>query len=186
MDPDLIKEYLHQYDLDARAAGEFRAVQISQEAEQVIHLAESRAKAQGHPNVEPEDILRGILDAGECAASQMLLSLEADPEELRRELGGVSVPVPAAEMEGEARESDEQEENMMEKIWDGCHGESTGRRLRSDDRKGRCDREADPDPFQQDKEQSGPDRGAGSRKDRSGGRTGTADRGRGGPGESEG
>ena len=49
MDPDLIKEYLHQYDLDARAAGEFRAVQISQEAEQVIHLAESRAKAQGHP-----------------------------------------------------------------------------------------------------------------------------------------
>lgn len=115
MDPNLIEEYLHQYDLDARTAGEFRAVQISQEAEQVIHLAESRAKTQGHPNVEPEDILRGILDAGECAASQMLLSLEADPEELRSELGGGSAPVPAGEMEGEARESDEQEENMMEK-----------------------------------------------------------------------
>ena len=29
MDPNLIEEYLHQYDLDARTAGEFRAVQIS-------------------------------------------------------------------------------------------------------------------------------------------------------------
>lgn len=115
LDPNLIEEYLHQYDLDARAAGEFRAVQISQEAEQVLHLAESRAKAQGRQNVEPEDILRGILDAGECAASQMMLSLDADPEELRGELGGSNAPVPAAEPDGEAEETEGQEENMMEK-----------------------------------------------------------------------
>ena len=51
LDPNLIEEYLHQYDLDARTAGEFRAVQISQEAEQVLRLAESRAKAQGRQNV---------------------------------------------------------------------------------------------------------------------------------------
>ena len=111
LDPNLIEEYLHQYDLDARTAGEFRAVQISQEAEQVLRLAESRAKAQGRQNVEPEDILRGILDAGECAASQMLLSLDADLEEL----GGGNAPVPAAESDGEAVATEGQEENMMEK-----------------------------------------------------------------------
>ena len=76
LDRNLIEEYLRQYDFDANAGGSFHGVQVSGEAEEVLHLAEQRAKAQGHENVEPEDLLRGILDAGECAASQLILSLK--------------------------------------------------------------------------------------------------------------
>lgn len=93
LDQNLVEEYLHQYDYDAKAGGSFHAVQISGEAEQVLHLAEQRAKAQGHQQVEPEDILRGILDAEDCAASQLLVSLAADPEEIRRDLTGGGLPV---------------------------------------------------------------------------------------------
>ncbi len=100
LDKDLIEDYLHQYDLDARAAGDFRAVQISEEAEQILHLAESRAKSRERSNIEPEDVLRAIIDAGECAASQMILSLDGDLGEIRRGLDGITSqignePVPA-------------------------------------------------------------------------------------------
>lgn len=33
LDKDLIEDYLHQYDLDAKADGDFRSVQVSEEAE---------------------------------------------------------------------------------------------------------------------------------------------------------
>lgn len=84
---ELIEEYLRQYDFDASAGGDYHGIQVSREVEEVLHLAESRSKAQGHENLEPEDLLRGILDSGDCAASQLLLSLKADPEEIRRDLG---------------------------------------------------------------------------------------------------
>lgn len=83
---NLMEEYLHQYDFMASAQGNFHAVQLSQEAEQVLQLAGRRAKSAGHEKVEPEDLLEGILDAGESAAVQMLHSLEADPEAIRRDL----------------------------------------------------------------------------------------------------
>ena len=92
LDRKLVEEYLHQYDFDAKAGGSFQAVQISEEAEQVLHISERRAKARGHHQVEPEDLLTGILDAGDCAASQLLLSLEADPEEIRRDLHSGQTP----------------------------------------------------------------------------------------------
>ncbi len=88
LDQKLIEEYLHQYDFDAKAGGRFQAVQISDEAEQVLHIAECRAAAQGRSQVEPEDMLRAILDVGDCAASQLILSLDGDPEEIRRDLYG--------------------------------------------------------------------------------------------------
>ena len=88
----LVEEYLHQYDFDAKAGGNFQAVQISDEAEQVLHLAGQRAKAQGHHKVEPEDLLRGILDAGDCAAAQLIMSLKADPEEIRKDLEDGQTP----------------------------------------------------------------------------------------------
>ena len=84
LDAKLAEEYLHQYDFDAKAEGSYHAVQISQEAEQILHLAETRAKKHGHSKVEPEDLLQGILEAGDCAAVQMLISLKADPEEYLR------------------------------------------------------------------------------------------------------
>lgn len=93
LDQKLIEEYLHQYDFNAKAGGSFQAVQISDEAEQVLHIAERRSKAQGHHQTEPEDLLRAILDAGDCAASQLISSLEMDPEEIRRELGPGQPPM---------------------------------------------------------------------------------------------
>lgn len=92
LDQKLIEEYLHQYDFDAKAGGSFQAVQISEEAEQVLHIAGRRAKARGHRQTEPEDLLTAILDAGDCAAYQLIVSLKADPEEIRRDLDHPGTP----------------------------------------------------------------------------------------------
>ena len=83
MDPSLIEDYLHQYDWDAKADGDYSAVQVSEEAEHVIHLAESYAWNHGNSQLNPEDLLYGILNASECAASQLMLSLEINLEEIR-------------------------------------------------------------------------------------------------------
>ena len=88
----LIEEYVHKYDFDAKAGGSFQAVQISEEAEQVLHIAGRRAKARGHRQTEPEDLLSAILDAGDCAAYQLIVSLKADPEEIRRDLDHPGTP----------------------------------------------------------------------------------------------
>ncbi len=93
LDQKLVEEYLHQYDFDAKAGGNFQAVQISEEAEQVLHIAARRAKSRGSQQTEPEDLLRAILDVGDCAASQLISSLDADPEEIRRELGSGQEPL---------------------------------------------------------------------------------------------
>ena len=122
LDKNLIEEYLHQYDLDAKAGGNYRAVQISEEAEQVIHLAERRAERRGREKLEPEDLLRGILDAGECAACQLLHSLETDPEEIRRDLGDRTVPAAAVKTDhvsgagtaGDGEDPDGEEEGQEE------------------------------------------------------------------------
>ncbi len=92
LDQKLLEEYLHQYDFDAKAEGSYQAVQISEEAEQVLHLAERRAHNHGHHQVEPEDLLQAILDAEDCAASQLIVSLKADPDEIRRNLGSSQQP----------------------------------------------------------------------------------------------
>lgn len=92
LDQKLLEEYLHQYDFDAKAEGSYQAVQISEEAEQVLHLAERRAHNHGHHQVEPEDLLQAILDAGDCAASQLIVSLKADPDEIRKDLGSSQQP----------------------------------------------------------------------------------------------
>ena len=67
-------------------------MQISEEAEQVLHIAGRRAKARGHRQTEPEDLLSAILDAGDCAAYQLIVSLKADPEEIRRDLDHPGTP----------------------------------------------------------------------------------------------
>ena len=107
LDWKLIEEYLHQYDFDAKAGGSFHAVQISEEAEQVLHLAENRAKSQGHSKVEPEDLLKGILDAGDCAAAQLIISLKADPEEIRKDLAHEQPPALAKHVSPADAVSDE-------------------------------------------------------------------------------
>ncbi len=92
LDQKLIEEYLHQYDFDAKAGGSFQAVQISEEAEQVLHIAGQRARSKGHRQTEPEDLLTAVLDAGDCAAYQLIVSLKADPEEIRRDLEHPGTP----------------------------------------------------------------------------------------------
>lgn len=92
LEQKLLEEYLHQYDFDAKAEGSYQAVQISEEAEQVLHLAERRAHNHGHHQVEPEDLLQAILDAGDCAAFQLIVSLKADPDEIRKDLGSSQQP----------------------------------------------------------------------------------------------
>lgn len=93
VDAKLVEEYLRQYDFDAKAGGRYQAVQISEEAEQILHLAETRAKRHGHSQMEPEDLLQGILEAGDCAAVQLLISLKADPEEILRDMGNGEAPI---------------------------------------------------------------------------------------------
>ena len=93
VDAKLVEEYLQQYDYDAKAGGRYQAVQISEEAEQILHLAETRAKKHGHSQVEPEDLLQGILEAGDCAAVQLLVSLKADPEEILKDMGNGEAPI---------------------------------------------------------------------------------------------
>ena len=93
VDAKLVEEYLQQYDFDAKAGGRYQAVQISEEAEQILHLAETRAKKHGHSQVEPEDLLQGILEAGDCAAVQLLVSLKADPEEILKDVGNGEAPI---------------------------------------------------------------------------------------------
>lgn len=130
LDKDLIEDYLHQYDLDAKADGDFRSVQVSEEAEQILHLAENRAKSRGRSSIEPEDVLRAIIDAEECAASQMILSLDGDLGEIRRGLDGIASeignePVPAGTARtgstagsvnsGDQPVQDAEEESMLEK-----------------------------------------------------------------------
>ena len=93
VDAKLVEEYLQQYDYDAKAGGRYQAVQISEEAEQILHFAETRAKKHGHSQVEPEDLLQGILEAGDCAAVQLLVSLKADPEEILKDMGNGEAPI---------------------------------------------------------------------------------------------
>lgn len=113
LDQALVEEYLRQYDWDAKADGIYPAVQISQEAEQVIHV--SQQLAQNHARqMEPEDLLHGILNMGECAACQLMQSLEMNPEELRQALYAPVPPTPASEPEDEEAVA-QAEESALEK-----------------------------------------------------------------------
>lgn len=114
MDPSLIEDYLHQYDWDAKADGDYSAVQVSEEAEHVIHLAESYAWNHGNSQLNPEDLLYGILNASECAASQLMLSLEINLEEIRCDLDARSQSVTAGPAEQQA-DTPEEEETILEK-----------------------------------------------------------------------
>lgn len=112
LDSNLIEEYLHQYDFSANAGGSYKAVQISGEAEQVIHMAEKVAEKEGSRQVEPEHLLNSILNTEDCAASQLLLSLRADPEEIRNSMSSQQTRQITGGTEAEASdESDEDEES---------------------------------------------------------------------------
>lgn len=88
MEAELIEEYLTEHDHDAAIGGGTRAIQISKEAEQIAVIAEEQQKKCGHQTIEPEHFLLGILQTEECAAAQMLMSLDVDLNVLVDELTG--------------------------------------------------------------------------------------------------
>lgn len=108
----LIEEYLRQYDFDADAGGEFHGIQVSRELEEILRSAESRSGTGDSEDLEPEDVLRSVLDAGDCAAMQLIRSLKTDPEEIRRDLGGGTAPLLAAE----EKTKEEPEDSALKKF----------------------------------------------------------------------
>lgn len=112
LDSNLVKEYLQKYDYDAAASGGSRAIQISQEVEQVLNRSEERANAQKHEKIEPEDLLWGMLQGSDSAAAQLLLSLGIKGEKLQEDLEGENL-LPQTEVAEEPGESEE--EKMLSK-----------------------------------------------------------------------
>ena len=86
MEAELIEEYITEHDHDAAAVGGARTIQISNEAEQIAEIAKEQQKECGQQTIEPEHFLLGILRTEECAAAQMLVSLDVDLDVLVNEL----------------------------------------------------------------------------------------------------
>lgn len=114
IDGNLLEEYLRRYDSDAAESGGARAIQISQEADQVLHLGEMHGNMKQHEKTEPEDLLWGMSQAQESAAAQILLSLEIRPEKIEEELGGIEeAGIPKEETSEEPENTEEQQESIL-------------------------------------------------------------------------
>lgn len=133
LDQTLVEDYLRQYDWDAKSEGHYTAIQISQEAEEVLHLSEHYVQNRSDQKLEPEDLLHGILNAGECAAAQLMLSLEIDLDNVRRSLDSQELPiVPEETNQGQADNEGETAlqnygTDMTEKAADGAYDPMIGR-----------------------------------------------------------
>ena len=129
----LVEDYLRQYDWDAKSEGHYTAIQISQEAEEVLHLSEHYVQNRAEQKLEPEDLLHGILNAGECAAAQLMLSLEIDLDDVRRSLDSQELPIlPEETSQGQADSEGEAAlqnygTDMTEKAADGAYDPMIGR-----------------------------------------------------------
>ncbi len=86
LDSELIEQYLEKYDWDAKSDSECVGVQVSEDAEQVIHFSERYALNHKHKELTLENLLYGILAAKGCAAVQLMLSLEINLDEMRSRL----------------------------------------------------------------------------------------------------
>jgi ATP-dependent Clp protease ATP-binding subunit ClpC len=96
----LIKELLQKYDKDAAEAVRGSTMSMSTEAERILELSKEQAVKLHHDLVEPEHILLAILLEKNSAAAQLLLSTEADFNQLIRELMdrmGIEWPKEAAD-----------------------------------------------------------------------------------------
>ncbi|HIQ97079.1 MAG TPA: ATP-dependent Clp protease ATP-binding subunit [Candidatus Limivivens merdigallinarum] len=133
LDQTLVEDYLRQYDWDAKSEGHYTAIQISQEAEEVLHLSEHYVQNRAEQKLEPEDLLHGILNAGECAAAQLMLSLEIDLDDVRRSLDSQELPIlPEETSQGQADSEGEAAlqnygTDMTEKAADGAYDPMIGR-----------------------------------------------------------
>ena len=85
VDDKLIEKYISKYDRSIVEEGRPRAIQISEEADEVLHLSEVHANHLGHEKTEPEDLLWGLIETEESAAAQLLLSLDIDLHEIQKD-----------------------------------------------------------------------------------------------------
>ncbi len=85
LDEKLLEEYVRRYDGGVTQVHS-QAIQISGEADEVLYQASIAARENDHEKAEPSDLLAGILKADQCAAVQLLHSLEVSTEELKKEL----------------------------------------------------------------------------------------------------
>lgn len=83
---DLIEEAIRRYDQDAAESGGVQAIQMSLDMQRILETAEEIRKEQEAERVEPEHLLLAILRKTECAAFQLIRSLDAEPRALSETL----------------------------------------------------------------------------------------------------
>lgn len=85
-DDKLIGDLIREYDDDAAKATRGFIINLSEEAERVLELAEEQADKLHHESTEPEHILLAILLEKNSAANQLLSSGGADPDKIIKDL----------------------------------------------------------------------------------------------------
>lgn len=85
-DDKLITDLIRKYDEDAAKASRGFVINLSEEAERILELADEQAEKLHHEAVEPEHILLAILLEKNCAANQLLVSAGADADRIIKDL----------------------------------------------------------------------------------------------------
>ena len=83
LDEKLLEEYVRRYDGGVTQIHS-RAIQVSGEADEVLYQASLAARERDREKVEPVDLLAGILRADQCAAAQLLQSMDVQREMVQR------------------------------------------------------------------------------------------------------
>ncbi len=87
VDAALIESYMRSRDTDAaEAEGGTQVLQFTPEAEHIFTIAEDLADRMQSAKIEPEHLLLAVTQDKECAAAQLLLSLDRDLDAIRGRL----------------------------------------------------------------------------------------------------
>ncbi len=87
VDAGLSESYIRTKDTDAATTvGGTQVLQFTPEAEHVFTLAEELAKRMQAPKIEPEHLLLAISQDRQCAAAQLLMSMDRDLDAIRNKL----------------------------------------------------------------------------------------------------
>lgn len=115
IDQKLLKEYISRYDEDAPGI-KSRAVQISGEADEVLHQAELSSQKRGADKIEPGDIFMGILTTGESAAVQLLRSLDVNIDDMKADAGKEPEENVSEENHDGQMKEEENQESLLKKF----------------------------------------------------------------------
>lgn len=112
LDEKLLEEYVRRYDGGVTQIHS-RAIQVSGEADEVLYQASLAARERDREKVEPVDLLAGILRADQCAAAQLLQSMDVQREMVQKEMDQLE-EIGSEEEQTETEQ--EAEESMLEKF----------------------------------------------------------------------